>query len=91
MRFTRPLPFREGSLFAESYFAKSHRIIKIESGGISVDIHDSFNSYMVNAASRPQSPNNGKAQPPTKTPAAPRAPMEYERRSLIILRRPLWY
>ena len=56
-----------------------------------MDIHDSFNSYMVNAASRPQSPNNGKALPPTKTPAAPRAPMEYERRRLIILRRPLWY
>ena len=56
-----------------------------------MDIHDSFNSYMVNAASRPQSPNNGKALPPTKPPPAPTAPQEYERRFLIILRRPLWY
>jgi len=52
-----------------------------------MDFKGSFNSYVGND----QHPKGKELHLTVKTPAAPRAPMEYERKSLIIPRRPLWF
>lgn len=52
-----------------------------------MDFKDTFNSYVA----KKQRPEDAKTRLPLKTPVAPRAPMEYERRSLIIPCRPLWF
>lgn len=52
-----------------------------------MDFKDSFNSF----TNKKQRSEDKKVNLSSKTPAAPRAPMEYERRNLIIPRRPLWF
>jgi hypothetical protein len=54
-----------------------------------MDFYDSYSSKL--SACQPKRTEPQKSQTAMKAPAAPRAPMEYERRVPLIPRRPLWF